>query len=238
MGQINATSFDSSLLESAAVNISASYGSVKEALRRETARCTASPPAGLTPRQQAVFGYLCVVWTLFLHCDDQYERAHSRLYEGAFQRRTRYLSGYCPMSPRTLRNAFRIKNPSWANCSQVKLNYTEDAVNMRYENEVSRIACYLKNFVTADGTMDLGKLIASMNSTITPGDKTSSHVLDEILGWSCRYPQPKTEDQKHIRITPENFARCMAENGVYSCVRREAREVARNFPETCAFNKK
>ena len=234
-GQINATSFDSNLLESAAANVSASFGRMKEALREEITLCTASPPANLKPRQQAVFSYLCTLWTLFLQCDDKFERHYSRLHGESFQRRTRYLSGNCPLSPTTLRNAFRMKNPSWANCSEAKANYTEDAVNLHYDEAVSRAACYLKNFETANGLMDIRKLITSMNSTIAPGDKTSSKMLEEIVGWSCRYALDKTADQEHIRITPEGFAKCMAENGVYSCVRQEAMEVARNVPETCSF---
>ena len=238
MGQINATSFNAELLNNTLETILADNDRWNEAQRAKLAMCISSPPAGLTPRRQAVFSYVCALTTLLAQCDQQYEGRWDQSTGEAFQRRIRYFSGICPMSPKPMREAFGMQTPSWDDCS--KGMSAKTFTNIRHDSEVTRFTCLWKNFETANGTMDIGKLIASMNSTLAPGDKTSAEgqdMLKEIVGWSCLYTS-ETGDQKYARLTPQEFARCMSENGIYSCAIQQAREAAGNFPETCSIKVK
>ena len=232
MGQISNTSFDVKLLEDTIATLSNNL-TWSEAHRKEIAKCTASPPAKLTPRQRAVYSHLCAGWTFIAQCDHRSER-DGDLDEDIFERRVQFLSGNCPMSPKTLRKVFKMETPSSQKCEKgMQTSYND--VKQRYENEVNRVACLLNNFVTADGTMDLDKLITSMNSTTAQNDKAASNKLKKLLEWDCLYAPPKSKGQKYSQITPKNFTKCMVDNGMYGCARQEARKVARKFPDTCVF---
>ena len=149
MGQINATSFDADFLEKTIAQISADSDRWNEAQRTKIAMCTASRPADLTPRRQAIFSYLCALSTLLVQCDQQYEHSLRRLYGQAFERRVRYFSGTCPMSPKPLREAFGMKTPSWANCSGGM--YTGEYTNLLHDSEVKRFTCLWRKFETRKG---------------------------------------------------------------------------------------
>ena len=217
-------------LQQAVAMFSANNDAWSEAQRKEVAKCTTSDPT-LSPRGRAVFGYTCLWWTLFAQCDHQRERS-GKLDTEAMERKAQHLSGNCPLSPKTLKKAFGMSKPSWIECGQGI--YTGPNVSLRYEGEVSRLTCLLKGFAADDDTVDVDKLITHINSTIKPSDKSTSNTLEEIAGLDCLHTLPRN-GQKYIGITAENLARCMADNGMYSCVRQEAGEMARNFPETCTL---
>ena len=148
------------------------------------------------------------------------------------QRKSRYLSGNCPLSPKTLMKDFKINGSRWEDCE--KGTYKGDNVTLQYDSDVSVVACLWKGFTEADGLMDLSRMIAAFNSTIEPHDKATSNKLSEIENWSCLHTLPG-KDGKNLRITPKNLAKCMADNGVYSCARQEARQLAGSFPKSCVL---
>ncbi|KAF0288637.1 hypothetical protein FJT64_012937 [Amphibalanus amphitrite] len=178
---------------------------------------------GLTTRQLTVYTYLCLKWSLFADCDIQQERRGALDEEGAL-RRARFLSGYCPLSPNTLRGVLEhITGRTLQECG--KGLYAGYEPHQLYQAETARLVCLFQKFIGADGTIDL----QAVKLAITYGE--GAKFREAVEG--CIRTQTKAGPGDYNRLTAEEFVRCWADRGVISCVHQEANQVGAQHSDNC-----
>ncbi|KAF0288635.1 hypothetical protein FJT64_012935 [Amphibalanus amphitrite] len=178
---------------------------------------------GLTTRQLTVYTYLCLKWSLFADCDIQQERRGALDEEGAL-RRARFLSGYCPLSPNTLRGVLEhITGRTLQECG--KGLYAGYEPHQLYQAETARLVCLFQKFIGADGTIDL----QAVKLAITYGE--GEKFREAVEG--CIRTQTKAGSGGYNRLTAEEFVRCWADRGVISCVHQEANQVGAQHSDNC-----
>ena len=185
------------------------------------AACKRDGDANLTPRQQAVYSYASVRWSLNADCDTKQEQVQ-RLDADGQLRRALFLSGDCPMSPSKLLDPFGlVTGRTWGECSQVGQT-GED-----YAEEVSRVICLLQDFETADGTVDFASLNSAINAAEGSDRSASTFILRSLVD-TCT---PATGS-----MSTRDLVKCWASWGLYSCSYKEANELAQQFPQGCSIS--
>ena len=197
-------------------------------VRRILARCRQASVAGLTARQQAVFSYGCLKWSLFADCDRIQEGKNSLDSAGKL-RRARFLSGDCPLSPSSLQDALeRIADRPLAECSQ-GLYSGEDADRL-YDAQISRIICLLEKFTDSAGSIDFPKL----RTAVARAQRPAAQLLKMVNVCGTRRELFGTSQNKEI--SAKEFAECWAGEGIFSCAFQQANQVAAQFPDSCAIS--
>ena len=217
-----ATSFNTSGFEGFIAAINASGKATAQQII-ELTRCIAQFPAGLSARGRAVYSYLCTTFSLETQCDQQLS-GDDMLDEEGLRRRTRYLTGDCPLSPISLARVFGL-NATRSENSQ-GLNTTN--ATLLFEVTVRRVIFGLQGLVGDDGKIDFSKLVLSFSNASSP-NIAALLVLQKLAEFGCA----RNARGELIPVTADSFVRCLAENAVYSCARQEAAQVARAFPDTC-----
>ena len=192
-----------------------------------TSICKRASSARLTPRQLALYSLLCFRWTLMADCD--FIQADKLDDEGKL-RRAQFLSGDCPTSPGRLLDAFGlVPSRSWAECG--KGLYTGNNATQQYEANITRIACILSDYKDMSGNVNHDKLMTAIDNGAESDVGASSFLLkrqvDRCAGkW-------KADKMTYKQITLEEFVKCWASHGVFSCATQEANQVASDFPDSC-----
>ena len=184
------------------------------------------PPTELGARQEAVFSYGCLKWSLFADCDQQQEQRGTLDAEGK-QRRARFFSGDCPLSPRTLKNTLeRITGRTLEACSQGL--YRGNDVHQLYESQISRIVCLLANFID----------YSTPNAV-----NVNSYMLNKVIQYERRrtYSQHAHQLLKILKScdycdNPREFVECWANEGVLGCAYQQANQMASQFPDSCVIS--
>ena len=213
------TSFDVTAFENNIV----SYSKNADWLKDEDeifAACKRDGDADLTARQQAVYSYASVRWSLNADCDTKQEQADRLDADGAM-RRAHFLAGSCPMSPSKLLDPFGlVTGRTWAECSQ-------GATGHDYAAEVSRVACLLQDFENADGNVDFATLKSAINAAEGSARSGSTFILRSVVD-TCT---PTAGS-----MSTEDLVKCWATWGAYSCAYDEANELAKQFPQACSIS--
>ena len=201
----------------------------------------------LTPRQQAVYMYLCVRWALFAECDYQQEVSGGSLDEAGQLRRARFLAhDICPLSPATLLNGLGlISGGRQRSCSQ-EPRYTGDDGTQLYEAEIKRTVCLLGDYMFDNGSFNFIQMVSQASANInekydalyragkfkdagTERLELHSDRLRKVVN-HCADLRTGPSD-----LSAEEFVRCWARRGVFDCAKTEAQRVAKSAPESCSY---
>ena len=188
-----------------------------------------NPTSSVTPRQQAIYSYLCVGWHLLTDCD--YKQAtEDRLDEEGQRRRAEFLLGSYAMSPKTL-FPDEISHSRWSWCSS---SPPHDRV---YEAALNVTKCHMQRYIIG-GSVDIASLLLNIN--LTDKDSASARLLIGLMTKCAGYRKSGTPAFPIIDVHPsmmaEAFIDCWVTHGVYSVAKQEAEKTASEFSDGCSFS--
>ena len=201
------------------------------------ASCQNASSSSLSARQQAVYNYLCVRWSLHADCD-VIQDTNGMLKDKGKKRRADFLAGEYDLSPRKLlEDCGLVRTSTLTKCS--KGRYTG-----RYESALSRTLCLLEDFIGPDGRMDVSKLVMTSKcdegfpvhklAGRCAGTRQGSVSTYKYVGRCAGSSQGSVGTYKNV--TAEEFVNCWAMHGVFSAAKQVANQVASGFPKDCSFD--
>ena len=133
-----------------------------------------------------------------------------------------------------------MSNSSWAACNSGL--YTGTDASQLYAAAITRTTCLLQDFKTTNGTVDFPKLVKAFSKGNIGDIGPSSGFVDRIVEKCAVREQGSVKDRMKMAqeeslgqgsvknykcMTHEDFVKCWARLGVFSCVTQEANDVAR-----------
>ena len=183
--------------------------------------CKANAGAGLSLRQTAVYGYLCLKWCWFSDCDSKLEKNTGLDTKGA-QRRADFLCGECPWSPKSLKNVLEsVTGRTFDQCSVGTC--AAGSPQAAYDASVDNVLCLLESFKTGN-KLNYSDLEDVIVDELSGANAQEAEVLLSIV-----------QECKHSQFG-EDFVKCWAETGVLDCVYHEANQVAHALPDQCKLS--
>ena len=183
--------------------------------------CKANAGAGLSLRQTAVYGYLCLKWCWFADCDSKLEKNTGLDTKGA-QRRADFLCGECPWSPKSLKNVLEsVTGRTFDQCSVGTC--AAGSPQAAYDASVDNVLCLLENFKTGN-KLNYSDLDVAISGHLSGANSDEAQALLSVL-----------QQCSHSKFG-EDFIKCWAGIGVQNCVFQEANQVAEMFPGQCKLS--
>ena len=204
------------------------------------ASCQNSPSTSLTPRQRAIYSYVCVRWSLLTECDS-IQATNGTLDEEGQLRRYKFLLGSYATSPKTL-FPIVIGHPTWETCWDSNFNGTTVmTVDQGYKAGLGVAKCLMKNYINIKGTVDFSKLVMAISSK--DADSASAKLLKGLAETCAEYREYESISESGIItiadtyniVTADEFINCWVTQGVLGIAKQEADKTASEFPEGCSF---
>ena len=201
----------------------------------------------LPARQQAIYSYSCIRWSLLTECDSMQYTNGSLDVEGMY-RRYMFLTGKYPTSPKSLFEGVLRRPSIWCFYDTYPLfdkpYQAKDVEGINYRIAQVYIAaldatkCLMQNYINKqDGTVNfirLEKALSSKNPNNT-GVKLLKELVARCADYHLSYLTATVSYRFYDRMTADKFINCWATQGVRDIANQEAKNAAREFPEGCSF---
>ena len=233
---LDASSFNISKLERIVATLAAEPA-WKEFQTGLVASCRNPSSPNLTARQQAIYSYICVRWSLLIECDSM-QYTSGRLEEEALERRNMLLLGDHPTSPKNLFPELRLRPWNWCSFG-IDDNPSLNKIQ-RYEAALNATKCIMKDYID-DFEIGYNRVnFSRLHTDLSSKDPniTSVKLLKEIVErcalYRVYYHATRTT-WIYYGMTADEFINCWATQGILDIIKKEADIEARVFPEGCSF---